>query len=77
MKKTHVYELVSGQNDQVVATFWFDGKEVQCDSEYWLKVADKRAPKNFGSEDGVDFLEALPTAFRSGYTYLRSKPDEV
>jgi len=77
MSKTHVFELVSGQDDKPAATFWWDGKKVQCDDDYWLSVANRRAPKNLLSSDGIPFLEALGSAFGSGYTYLRSKPDEV
>lgn len=77
MSKTHVYELVSGQDDKPVATFWWDGKKVQCDDDYWLGVADRRAPRNLDSSDGIPFLKVLGSAFGSGYVYLRSKPDEV
>ena len=76
-KKTHQYELISAESNEVVATFWWDGRKVQCDSEHWLKVADDRAPRNKDKNDGVAFLEALPYAFRSGYVNIRNKPDEV
>jgi len=76
-KKTHQYELVSSQDNKVVATFWWDGKKVQCDSDYWKSTVDKRAPKNLDSQDGLAFLDVLPYAFTTGYMNVRNKPDEV
>lgn len=76
-KKTHQYELVSAQDNKVVAKFWWDGKKVRCSSEHWMKIADSRAPNNRDSSEGLAFLKALPYAFRTGYMNLRRVPDEV
>lgn len=75
--REHVYEVVSdaGGKSKVLATFWWDGKKVQCDDEHYLEYADERSPNNMNKSDGVDFLKALPYAFKNGYVSCRRKND--
>lgn len=73
MVKEHEYEVVSssGPRPEVLASFWWDGKKVQCSDARFLERANEYAPMNLTSRDGVDFLEALPQVFRSGYVSCR------
>lgn len=71
--RDHVYEIVSNSDStpKVLATFWWDGKKVQCDNEQYLEYANDRSPNNYSSSSGVKFLEALPLAFKNGYLTCR------
>ena len=73
MEKEHEYEVVSntGATPEVVASFWWDGKKVRCSSPRYLERANQYAPMNLTARDGIDFLEALPQVFRSGYMTCR------
>lgn len=77
--REHVYEVVSntGNSTEVVATFWWDGKKVQCDKQTYLDYANERGPCNRTSDAGLAFLEVLPMAFKNGYvTCRRAKKSE-
>ena len=76
--REHVYEVVSnsGKKQEVLATFWYEDGKVRCDDEQYLEYANDRAPNNKTSRSGVEFLKALPSAFKNGYVSCRRAKSE-
>lgn len=73
MTRTHEYEVVETPTRKVLANMWWDGKRVQTDNASLLNQANRQYPLGKSVGDGIEFLEALPYAFRNGYIVAREK----
>lgn len=68
--KEHEYELISyGTEEESLGTAWWNGKKIETSESSLLALLKDTTIRNeegsFTVDDGVDFLKALPTYFRS------------
>jgi hypothetical protein len=81
--KEHEYELVSyGKEEKSLGTAWWNGKEIETSKPSLLELLKDTTIISHGNDDkltiddGIDFLKALPSYFRS-YVSARKVTDDA
>lgn len=64
-------KILSGQDETVVATVWWDGTTVRSDNPKILAVLKREEIYGRYFSDGKEFFDVIPYRFSNGYTYCR------
>ena len=70
-KRMHAIEIVKAyKDDSILATLWWDGKEVQCDNKDFLEQLTSGDMKH-NTRDGLSFINEVSRRYKNGYLHAR------
>lgn len=71
-EKSHVYEIVkSYDNDKVLATLWWDGKEIQSDNKSFLNELKEDDSIGVSISKGPQWIRRVASKYKNGYLHAR------